>query len=576
MSEMPGHVVGPSGIDVMSSKLLAQRTGGRVERWLLLAIVVCLTLQFYQLFYLEVNWDEFLYLSRIYDYQYQTLNRALQTFHVYFFSWLPSVGGNEIRQVELGRIVMLVLEAATTGFIYLLARGFASRTASLIAALAYISAGFTMIHGASFRADPIAAFFIMGSIAILVRPKLMAANFVVAAVMIALAAMITVKVGFYAPALVALGLWQACKSDRPYHTIMYFLLTGIGSVALFAGLYVWHETLLPAADLDGSQTMMSSAAKTTILGLGLFPTWNDMLIGVTKALAPTILLMAGTCLALLSIWRRRVAWAVPLTLLGLAAPLLSFLVYRNAYPYFFSFIFPPAMVLIAYAVDQLKLTNRHVIAVAAIMMVSATATVLSLSDRDQDAQREIIDTVHKIFPDPVAVIDRNSMIASFPKRGIFMSSWGLQEYRQTGEPIFDGLLRKETVPLLILNSPTLEDALGVPISGPLKARLFEADRRTLRSNYVQHWGKIWVAGKALSVHQAPTKFVTAIPGNYILEARAPVSIDGKLFSPEQIVTLSRRAHYSISEFDQDIVLRWSAAIYRPSSKPSNRSVYRGF
>jgi hypothetical protein len=576
MRGMPGQIVAPGGASLPSSNSFAQKAGNGVERCLLLAILVCLALQFYQLFFLEINWDEFLYLSRIYDYQNQTLNRALQTFHVYFFNWLPWVGGNEIRQVEAGRIVMLLLETATTGFIYLLARSFTSRNAALIAALAYISAGFTMIHGASFRADPLAAFFIMGSLAILVRPQLKLGHYCVSALIMALAAMITVKVIFYAPALVALGLWQINRSDRPWQKLGCFLLTAGASALIFLGLYLWHEALLPAADLDGSQTMMASAAKTTILGLELLPTWNDLLIGASKALVPTILLVAGIGLAILSMGKRRADWVVPATILGLAAPLLSFLFYRNAYPYFFSFIFPPAMVLVSYAADRLGLTGRHMIVAAAIMVVSAAGTVFSLHDRDQDAQEQTVETVHKIFHDPVAVIDRNSMIASFPKRGIFMSSWGLQAYRQAGQPVYGTILSRETVPLLILNSPTLENAMGVPVSGPLKTQLFEADRRTLRTNYVHHWGKIWVGGKTLSVGEAPAEFEIAIPGRYTLEAGSPVSIDDRLISPGQAVALDRGTHVSVSKSAQNIVLRWSEAVYRPDFEPLDRTLYRGF
>ncbi len=547
-----------------------------LDRWIFFAILSCLAIQFYCLFNLEVNWDEFLYLSRVYDYQSQMLNRALQTFHVYFFNWLPLVDANEVRQVEAGRIVMFFLEAGTATSVYLVAQRFVSRTAAMVAVLAYVSAGFTMIHGASFRADPLAAFFMMASIALLSRRRLRHFHFALAAGAIALGAMVTVKVGFYAPALVAIGLWQVFRFDRPLQMLVRMVATGIGALIMFISLYIWHEASLPSADIDGSQRMMTSAAQKTLLSVNFFPTWRDFLIGALTAPISAFLLLAGLYRAISAVLKQQVGSAVSLALLGLAAPLLSFLFYRNAFPYYFAFIFPPAMILAGYAVDQLKLNQRHILLATAMMTLFAILTVWSVSDRNQEVQSELIETVHKIFPQPVPVIDRNSMIASFPKRGIFMSSWGLQEYRQKSIPVFEEILREEVVPLLILNSPTLEHAVGDPISGRLRGELFGADQDMLRSNYIAHWGKIWVAGKKLSVNSRSKKFTIVIPGAYKLEASSSVTIDGKLIAPEQVFTLGRGDHFSVSKNDQDIILRWSQAAYRPDFEPSKEPIYRGF
>src|SRR5262249_30472793 len=66
-----------------------------------LALLIGLELLFrYQLlFRLNINWDEFLFLSKIHDYRRGDLASPLQTFYVHFFAWLPLVPGNEVTQV---------------------------------------------------------------------------------------------------------------------------------------------------------------------------------------------------------------------------------------------------------------------------------------------------------------------------------------------------------------------------------------------------------------------------------------------------------------------------------------------
>ncbi|MCI0430022.1 MAG: hypothetical protein L0210_05700, partial [Rhodospirillales bacterium] len=73
-----------------------------------LALFIGLELLFkYQLlFRLNINWDEFFFLSKIYDYRRGELSGPLQTFYVHFFGWLPLVSGNEVTQIIAARGVM--------------------------------------------------------------------------------------------------------------------------------------------------------------------------------------------------------------------------------------------------------------------------------------------------------------------------------------------------------------------------------------------------------------------------------------------------------------------------------------
>lgn len=69
---------------------------------------------------LNINWDEFYFLSRIHTWVRGELTEKLLTFHVHLFSWIGRVSAQEIDQVLALREVMLafgLLAAASTAVI---------------------------------------------------------------------------------------------------------------------------------------------------------------------------------------------------------------------------------------------------------------------------------------------------------------------------------------------------------------------------------------------------------------------------------------------------------------------------
>src|SRR3546814_14621833 len=67
-------------------------------------------------------------------------------------------------------------------------------------ALAYLTGGYVFQHGFSYRADPMAAAFLMGSLWLLLSSRLDAKAIIAAALLAALALLTTIKVVFSAPA----------------------------------------------------------------------------------------------------------------------------------------------------------------------------------------------------------------------------------------------------------------------------------------------------------------------------------------------------------------------------------------
>ena len=186
---------------------------------------------------MEINWDEFFYLSHIYDFQRGEITSALQSLHVQLLGWITSLPGNEIDQIIAGRFVMLAFLSGTCVLIYQLARQFFSPAASMVAVLAFAAPGPTIIHGASFRADPISAFFIMLSLVTLAKGRMSPGPMLLAGTSAAIAAMITIKVGLYAPAFLGIAVWRLREKGQRNQVLQWLAGAALTAAVVFAALY---------------------------------------------------------------------------------------------------------------------------------------------------------------------------------------------------------------------------------------------------------------------------------------------------------------------------------------------------
>lgn len=541
-----------------------------VSRMAALAIALLFALQVHLIFIMEINWDEFFFLSRIHDFERGTLSRALQSFHVHLFAWLPIAGGHEIGQIRLGRIAMLAFEAGTVALIYGTARAFLARGPACVAALAYCSFGYVVEHGASFRADPLAAFLMMLACFLLARSRLGIAPLALLAGAVALALLVTVKAAFYAPVLLALAIWRLSGADRPAALVLGLGVAGAGAMALFAGFYLWHESLMASADLAGSRTLLAGAFEKTIQTSELFPRADFLWRGLLYAPLQSILILAGTALAATGLARGDAPRVTQAALLSCAVPLLSFVFYRNAFPYFFAFILPPAAILAGYAAKSL---GRRAVLLLCVGMAVTGMVRYALVSSGQQGQAQTIAAVHRIFPDPVFYIDRCAMLGSFPREGFFMSSWGLENYRERGQPVFREILARRAPPLLVVNSSALEAAV-IGRRTDDERRLLPQDEHVLRSNYIPHWGQIWVAGKRFRPAPGDLAFEILIPGLYTLEAPTAVAIDGRLYQPNALLRLGPGIH-RISA-GGGATLRWGDRLAVPAEPPPTGGLFSRF
>lgn len=544
---------------------------------LMISIALCLALQAVLAFALEVNWDEFLYLSQIYDFQRGEWGSALQSLHVHLLGWLTLVPGDEIDQILVGRFVMLAFLAGTCCLIYALARTFFSPLASIIAALAFASAGPVLIHGSSFRADPIAACFTMLSLVVMARSQESKSRMLLAGLSGAVAAMITIKVVLYTPAFAGIAVSRLCENGHRRRLWWWLAGIALSGAIVFAALYGLQLALVLKSSTGGSRDLLNNAAQTTLLGAGVLPRRAEIIRAAVLSPAQSVLLLAGVIgLATGLVRGNRKEKCRLVAIGGCGGTLLCLLFYRNAFPYFFAFILPPAMLLIAWVIDWSALLKRPLwlAILCAAFLIPAIMIFRAWSGRDLPPQRQVVAAVHEIFPDPVPMIDHSHMIGSFPKRGFFMSTWGMTRYR-AGPPIFAGILQREPVPLLLLDSPRLAEAVGVISAMRSPDRLHDKDRAVLGQNYIPHWGPIWVAGKTLDPAGRAGQFNILIPGTYSLEGPELV-IDGKLVPNGGIVQLARGRHSFKTETQTPRILRWGNHLHRPAGPEPKGPLFVGF
>ena len=566
-------------------------------RGALVAICLLFLGKLYLTFTLNINWDEFFYLSQIYQAEQGLLPSAWQTLHVRVFGWLTQLPGNEIDQILAARIVMATIGAFTACLIFALAREFFGATAALCALLLYSAYAQVVVHGFSFRADPICAFLLLLSFYLLLRSdKGPALLLPLAAVPMATAALFSIKSGLFVPAFAIVFLLEFSRGpkSRAFARAGTFGLCVLIAMGLF---YLYHKSQLASAGggapaADQTAAFLEASGRKTIFQATFLPRLPSFMNTVVQnAITWAVLLLSALGLFVSLLWQNS-AEALRRTVIALAwfTPLLSVLFYRNAFPYFYVFLLPAACLVLAAGLRWLLVRSTTpglhrtlLIAILAATAASGGVKILQHRTDEQQVQRLHIEAVHKMFPEPVRYIDRNAMISSFPKVGFFMSTWGIEGYRQENRPIMRDLLTRDRPRLLIANTPVL--AIDHPEwFGQANSvyRLLDEDYLTLADNFVHHWGRIFVPGKQFKSYRLKAReqeFEILIDGPYQLEAAGPMRIDGQVFEPGAVVELTPGPHrIALAEPDMEgpAVLRWGRDLYRPDAPEPAQRIYTGF
>jgi hypothetical protein len=490
----------------------------------------------------NVNWDEFYFLSHVHAWLDGRLDRPMQTFFVYGFGWLDWVSGNEVDQIFVARLIMVACLGVTCVAIYRVCAKVADGTAAKVAVLAFLASGFVLPYGASFRADPIAASLLMTAAALILTSEMRVTAVVVVAIAGALALLVTVKSVLYLP--VFLGALAYRFGSR--YVVMRAVGAGVLAVGLAALAYVWHAATMVVPVGSDTASSARDAVATTLLSGSIFPRRHDMVLWTLLSLPALVLVVVGLKGAGAGI-HNRYLWT-------LALPLLSLVVYRNAFPYFFPFVTPPLMVLAALGAYFWRNDRRLAWSVGAMLVLGVAQGAMAFRESNT-SQRATLEEVHRLFPTPVAYIDQHSMVATFPKQGFFMSTWGLQNYREAGRPVFADIIARSAPPLLLANREELDTAVRFGDSKP--GALLPEDQEILRQSYVHYAGAIWLAGRSLTGTGAEVDLSMPMAGDYRIESLESVQIDGVIHQPGEVVALGRGTHRVLAAKDVEVRLVWS-------------------
>lgn len=538
-------------------------------------------LQLILVFRLPVNWDEFRFLSLIYEYKRGTLSRGLQTAHVHLFGWLTHLGQNEVDQIVAARLGYWLLLVGSTVLLYLVGRKILSRPAALFAVVCFLSYSDIIGHGTSFRADGLSLFLLLAGVALLLRQDRGYAVVVASGASVAAALAVTIKAVFFLPTL-ALAL-LAANRQMSVRARSVRLIAFAGAVAVVFGmLYGLHAASLAGVTPERSAGYARRAGEKMLRLDDLFPRFDYLILTFLSNAFIWVLLGIGTGLAVIRAIRFRESRFV-LTLI-LVLPLASIAVYRNAFPYFYVLVMPTAFVACALPMDEMLrqttgsiVRSSSIVAMALAVLLGASLNyVWFLQDDDLASQRRLVSYVHEVFPTPVPYIDGHDVISSFPKAGFFMSTWGFEKYRAGGEPVFGDLLARPHPPVFVLATNA---ALRLDRAEPTREdpyQLFPEDLRLLKENFVHEWGPLFVAGKRVRPGRAGHIVDVFIGGEYVVEAAEPVRVGHEVYSPGATVALPRGPVELAAARDSALViLRWAHRVATPPDEPT-RPVFRGF
>lgn len=542
-----------------------------LHRSIIAALVLAFLLQLHLVFVSNINWDEFYFLSHVYDLANGRLFSAFQTFHTQLFIWLTELRIGEVDQIVAARLVMLAMQVGSVTCLFFIAREFFDRRVAMMVVCVYIATAYVVGHGASFRTDPIATFLMTSCVAILLLSSERKIWPPLAGSAAALALLVTVKSIFFAPAVLGALVWRYHREQSVKKMIAYFAVAAIALAIMYAAGWVFHDASIMRSTVVSSTTNQAvSALDKTVLTQSLFPQLPFVLKWLLIGFVPFLLILSGLIIAALQVVRQQDIRAI--TLLLFAGPLLSVVIYRNAFPYFFPFIALTSALASGLIFEKVRDATIR-LGLLFVVFLSVPLQYAMKITGDQNAQRAVSAAVHKMFPAPVPYVDRNGMIPSFEKVGFFMSSWGLEIAAANPNPMLRSAIIEKQPPLLLLNSPVLEAAVQMS-SSSTASPLHPNDVATLRENYVTHWGPIWVAGRQLRGGGKVENFELLIGGRYTIECKdIELRLNGKLVQCGDTVNLKPGVQEFWAPKGSNIVLRWGDNLYRPNEPVPTDPIY---
>jgi hypothetical protein len=459
--------------------------------------------------------------------------------------------------------------------------------AALFAVLVYLSFTHVIEHGTAFRADPIGAVLFLAALCLVLRRPGSHIAGAAAGLAMAVGLLITIKAAIHLVGFAALFLSLLLTAERRVPVLWQFacFVAALGAVTWL--LFRLHQLGLSAGD-GAVAAQLGGTADKVVMTDSFIPRWDQLKVSLVRNALLWAILAGGVALLVRAAAQRPAGELRRVLVLGsFLVPVLSVVVYRNAFPYFYVYILSPAVLLSGLVAEHILALQarwqRRVVTVALGGLVGITAGN-ALANYWEDAgdettlQRQVVAAVHRMFPEPVPYLSGHFTIASFPNVGFFMSTWGLEGYQAANRAMLADPIATRRPVFVFTDTIPLYAALERVELPPEVPRLVEADCTAVAENYIPHWGWVYVAGKQFAFESMEAReFSLLIPGTYTLEGTGEAVIDGRSYRPGETVRLDPAEH-SIAPraAPASLTLRWGDHLDRPAEPPPDRPFYSNF
>jgi len=554
---------------------------------LIFAIFSSFLLKFHLILNQKIAWDEFYFLSKVFLYKEGTLFEPFQNFHVHLLQWVDTVSKNEISQVIFARSALFIFFVLSGILIFKISRHFLTRTGALFAVFCWLAFSNVIEHGASLRYDSFCSFFFLLACHSLLKKSGKKYWAAIAGVAMGVSLLVSLKAAIHVIALITLltGFWLIKSEKAPTLLETVSFLTFM--IVTFATGFLIHKGLLQPPVQPVSQNFVSHASSKAIIFNTFFPQFGYFSDTLRKNPVVWWLLAVGVFYVLFDF--KKSNQKEQLIALAFLVPLCSLPFYRNAFPYFYTFIMAPACLFCGILPNRMLHNFQNsksigLLFIVALLFVSVAAGAgfhfKKAFQQTNHSQAQLFTVIHRMFPQPVHYIDGCSAVSSFPQVGFFMSTWGFENYLSQGRPIFRKILIKKRPEFLLANTPHLD--LDIPRNMEffkLNYDFFEEDTKTLRDNFVNFWGMVWLPGKNFYFKSKDEQhhFEILIPGLYSIHGKSDIYIDGKHYQDNDKLYLSQGFHkIETGTGKQSIKILWAKLNFIPEERPPEISTFYGF
>lgn len=534
--------------------------------WPLAGIVLALAGHLYLALTRAINWDEFYHYSQVQKLAQGTLTEPLQTLYTRAFVWvvdLPGVGVDHIVAIRLFMFMCIVVVAAA---IFGAASRFVGRVPAAFCALIYLTAGYVLQHGTSFRFDAPAAALLMTAAWMLLRFRLSIGPILAVGLLAGLSAMLTIKTILYTPVFLGIAwlLWSEAENKRR----LLFRLAAVGAAALgsFALIYLAHASSL-AGNSDVEAMKVVSRAGGKMFHFGYVTYWLSMVKGVQLSLVLALVILAFPVMVWKAALSKPEKWAIT----GFYLPILTLFFYHNTAPYFYVYMLPPVTVACGVVLAPLVVRYRAV-SVTGLLLLGGGFVFYNEPPNTIERQRQILRVADTMFPGGVAYFDSCAMLGSFPKANVFMTPWGIDQYLLGGFPSLEETMASKPVPLMVNDDYMFEEALNG--KAPVRAFL-PGDLAAIRDTFVHLWGPFWIAGEDIPARASGHAFKVRVPGFYTVRG-ASVTIGDRVVAPGQFVHLDRGVYRASTAGANGARLIWGKDIKVPVQPDAGGSLFMPF